>query len=100
MPRRYLLGSAALLVVFLAPWEWAPGVLGIPRCILPPASSVWASFVEMARDACSTTCRHARWKAFDHGELDSGREAAMMAPSQSPPQSGCMAGGHWEDVHA
>jgi NitT/TauT family transport system permease protein len=50
MPQRYLLGSAALLVVFLALWEWGPGALGIPRYILPPASRVWASFVEMARD--------------------------------------------------
>jgi NitT/TauT family transport system permease protein len=40
-------GSAALLVLFLAGWEWGPGLLGIPPFIIPPASMVWDEFLRM-----------------------------------------------------
>jgi NitT/TauT family transport system permease protein len=32
--------SAALLVIFLAAWQWGPGALGIPPFIVPPLSMV------------------------------------------------------------
>jgi len=37
--------SAALFVVFLAGWQWGPGLLGIPPFIVPPLSTVAAEFV-------------------------------------------------------
>ena len=32
--------SLALLVLFLAAWEWGPGLLKIPTYIVPPLSQV------------------------------------------------------------
>src|ERR1700751_4155938 len=43
--RRGAAASVALLVLFLAAWQWGPGVLGIPSFIVPPLSSVAAEFV-------------------------------------------------------
>jgi NitT/TauT family transport system permease protein len=37
--------SAALLVVFLAAWQWGPGLLGVPSFIVPPLSTVAREFV-------------------------------------------------------
>lgn len=37
--------SVALLVVFLAAWEWGPALLGIPPYIIPPASTVYDEFL-------------------------------------------------------
>jgi NitT/TauT family transport system permease protein len=37
--------SVALLVVFLAAWQWGPGLLGIPSFIVPPLSTVAREFV-------------------------------------------------------
>ncbi|MGH6677276.1 MAG: ABC transporter permease, partial [Xanthobacteraceae bacterium] len=37
--------SGALLVVFLAAWQWGPGLLGIPTFIVPPLSMVATEFV-------------------------------------------------------
>lgn len=49
--QRMMLGSFALLIVFMAAWEWLPGALGVPQFIIPKASSVWDEFVRMlARD--------------------------------------------------
>ena len=45
--RRGSVASAALLVIFLAAWEWGPGLLGIPSFIVPPASMVYTEFVRM-----------------------------------------------------
>jgi NitT/TauT family transport system permease protein len=45
--RRGSAASVALLVIFLAAWEWGPGLLGIPSFIVPPASMVYAEFVRM-----------------------------------------------------
>ena len=45
--RRGGVASAVLLVIFLATWEWGPGLLGIPSFIVPPASMVYAEFVRM-----------------------------------------------------
>lgn len=39
--------SLAVLVVFLAAWEWGPGLVGIPPFILPPVSMVAEEFVLM-----------------------------------------------------
>ena len=41
---REIAGSLALLVVFLAAWEWGPAALGIPPFIVPPFSAVVAEF--------------------------------------------------------
>src|SRR3974377_39768 len=38
--RRGAIASLVLLVIFLAGWEWGPGLLGIPSFIIPPASAV------------------------------------------------------------
>lgn len=40
-------GSVALLVVFLALWEWAPGWLGMPEFVLPKFSRVVQEAVKM-----------------------------------------------------
>ena len=43
--RRGAIASIALLVVFLAAWQWGPSALGIPPFIVPPLSSVGAEFL-------------------------------------------------------
>jgi len=43
--RRGAGASLALLVFFLAAWEWGPEALGIPSFIVPPLSTVGAEFV-------------------------------------------------------
>ncbi len=45
--RRGTGASAALLVVFLAAWQWGPGWLGIPTFILPPLSMVFDEALRM-----------------------------------------------------
>jgi len=45
--RRGTAASIALLVIFLAAWEWGPRILGIPTFIVPPASAVYTEFVRM-----------------------------------------------------
>jgi NitT/TauT family transport system permease protein len=42
-----LASSLAVLVVFLAAWEWLPPLLRIPPFILPPASKTWSEFARM-----------------------------------------------------
>jgi NitT/TauT family transport system permease protein len=37
--------SLALLVLFLAAWQWGPGLLGVPTFIVPPLSMVAREFV-------------------------------------------------------
>jgi NitT/TauT family transport system permease protein len=39
--------SVAVLVLFVAAWEWLPRLVGIPEFILPPASKVWSEFLRM-----------------------------------------------------
>ncbi|MEX7116129.1 ABC transporter permease, partial [Pseudomonas aeruginosa] len=39
---RPLLGSLALLFLFLAAWQWGPGLLGMPEFVLPGLSRVAA----------------------------------------------------------
>jgi NitT/TauT family transport system permease protein len=41
--------SVALLVIFLAAWQWGPGLLGIPSFIVPPLSMVGSEFVHAFR---------------------------------------------------
>ena len=41
LARRGTVLSVALLVVFLAAWQWGPGLLGIPPFIIPPLSMVY-----------------------------------------------------------
>ncbi|OFZ87718.1 MAG: ABC transporter permease [Betaproteobacteria bacterium RBG_16_64_18] len=43
-----VIASAAVLVVFLAAWEWLPGLAKIPPFILPPPSRVWTEFLRMS----------------------------------------------------
>jgi NitT/TauT family transport system permease protein len=45
--RRGTAASLALFVVFLAAWEWGPGLLGIPSFIIPRLSTVFHEFVRM-----------------------------------------------------
>lgn len=45
--RRGTAASVALLVIFLAAWEWGPGLLGIPGFIIPPLSAVVQEAVRM-----------------------------------------------------
>jgi NitT/TauT family transport system permease protein len=45
--RRGTILSLALLVVFLAAWQWGPGLLGIPPFIIPPLSMVYHEFLRM-----------------------------------------------------
>ena len=42
--------SIAVLVAFLAVWEWVPGAAGVPQFILPPPSRVWTEFLRMLAD--------------------------------------------------
>jgi NitT/TauT family transport system permease protein len=39
--------SLVVLILFLAGWQWLPGVFKIPEFILPPASKVWAEFLRV-----------------------------------------------------
>ena len=41
--------SGLLLVVFLAAWQWGPGLLGVPSFIVPPLSMVGSEFVHAWR---------------------------------------------------
>jgi NitT/TauT family transport system permease protein len=43
--RNGTLASVLLLAVFLAAWEWGPGLFGIPTFIVPPLSMVAREFV-------------------------------------------------------
>jgi NitT/TauT family transport system permease protein len=45
--RRGTAASVTLLVVFLAAWQWGPGLLGIPTFIIPPLSMVWDEALRM-----------------------------------------------------
>ena len=47
LARRGTVLSLALLVVFLAAWQWGPGWLGIPAFIIPPLSMVFDEFIRM-----------------------------------------------------
>lgn len=41
--------SLTILVVFLAGWEWGPGIFGVQTYIIPPLSSVAEGLMEMFR---------------------------------------------------
>lgn len=45
--RRGVTLSILLLVIFLAAWQWGPGLLGIPVFIVPPLSQVFEEFLRM-----------------------------------------------------
>jgi len=47
LARRGTVLSVALLVVFLAAWQWGPGLLGIPPFIIPPLAMVYHEFLRM-----------------------------------------------------
>jgi len=47
MVRRGTAVSLLLLVIFLAGWEWGPGLLRIPPFIIPPLSAVASEAVRM-----------------------------------------------------
>ena len=40
--------SAAVLVGFLAIWQWLPPALGVPEFVLPTASRTWTEFLRIA----------------------------------------------------
>ena len=46
-----MLGSIALLVLFLAGWQWGPGLLGMPEFVLPKLSRVMEEGVAMWHNA-------------------------------------------------
>ncbi|MNQ55190.1 putative aliphatic sulfonates transport permease protein SsuC [compost metagenome] len=46
-----MLGSIALLVLFLAGWQWGPGLLGMPEFVLPKLSRVAEEGVAMWHNA-------------------------------------------------
>ncbi|TBU96422.1 ABC transporter permease [Phytopseudomonas dryadis] len=46
-----MLGSIALLLVFLASWQWGPGLLGMPEFVLPNLSRVIEEGVAMWQTA-------------------------------------------------
>jgi NitT/TauT family transport system permease protein len=45
--RRGTIASLILLVLFLAAWEWGPGLLNVPTFIVPPLSMVYKEFIRM-----------------------------------------------------
>ena len=47
--RNGTIASVALLIVFLAAWQWGPGLLGLPTFIVPPLSMVAKEFVHAWR---------------------------------------------------
>ena len=47
MMRRGSAMSVTVLIMFLAAWQWGPGLLGIPTFIVPPLSMVANEFVRM-----------------------------------------------------
>jgi NitT/TauT family transport system permease protein len=50
MDRKAWLGSLIVLAVFLAAWQWGPGMLGMPEFILPSLERVVVEFGRMAAD--------------------------------------------------
>lgn len=42
--------SLFIFLIFLAVWEWVPGLLGVPGYIIPTASSVFEEFLLMAQN--------------------------------------------------
>jgi NitT/TauT family transport system permease protein len=50
MDRKAWLGSLSVLLVFLAAWQWGPGLLGMPEFILPSLARVVTEFQRMAGD--------------------------------------------------
>jgi NitT/TauT family transport system permease protein len=50
MDRKAWLGSLGVLVLFLAAWQWGPGLLGMPEFILPSLTRVAVEFQRMAGD--------------------------------------------------
>ena len=45
-----LAASIAVLVAFLAAWEWLPAVLRVPEFILPPPTRVWSEFLRLSEN--------------------------------------------------
>lgn len=41
------IGGLLLGIVFLAVWQWVPGLLGVPAFVIPPVSDVWNEFLYM-----------------------------------------------------
>lgn len=60
---RSAIGSAALLLLFLAAWQWGPGWLGMPEFVLPNLSRCAAEAVEMWRN--SALLQHAGITALE-----------------------------------
>jgi NitT/TauT family transport system permease protein len=45
--RRGVAASVGLLILFLAGWQWGPGLLGIPSYFIPPLSQVFGEFLRL-----------------------------------------------------
>jgi NitT/TauT family transport system permease protein len=45
--RRETAGTIAVFALFVAAWQWGPGVLHIPSYIVPTASECWFEFLKM-----------------------------------------------------
>ncbi|MFN0305767.1 MAG: ABC transporter permease [Burkholderiales bacterium] len=41
------IASLTVLIIFLAIWQWIPGLLKVPEFILPPPTKVWSEFTRM-----------------------------------------------------
>jgi NitT/TauT family transport system permease protein len=41
------IGSLLVFMLFLAAWQWLPGLLHVPAFIIPSASTVWTEFLRM-----------------------------------------------------
>jgi NitT/TauT family transport system permease protein len=50
MNRQTVLGSSALLLIFLAAWQWGPAALGMPEFVLPNLARVWQEAQRMAAE--------------------------------------------------
>jgi len=51
MNQRTAIGSAVILVLFLASWQWGPAAIGMPEYVLPNLSRVWDEFFFMWSNA-------------------------------------------------
>ena len=45
--RRGVAASVGLLILFLAGWQWGPGLVGIPSYFIPPLSQVFGEFLRL-----------------------------------------------------
>lgn len=49
LSRGVIAASTAVLLVFLAAWQWLPALFDVPVFMLPPPTRVWSEFIRMAQ---------------------------------------------------